>query len=160
MIPKALTGNLYISLRVCDKAAELEWPQCTQRLLGQHYLLFVVSQRPWAGNKSAVNQKCVSAWVWGNSHIHKQNKYAGGITKTGMRSILHENLKEKKKAGAKMPDVFINCAEHENKFTVWICILDNHPQQYPLLNTFEYANASQHKKPWQAVITWFQWLQL
>lgn len=94
--------------------------------------------------------------------MHKHNKYAGGGTQiqaSALRFILLWKSKEHN-ARNNEPDVTISSAEHVHKSTVWICTLANQPWQASLLNAFEYANVPLHKKPWQAVIMWFQWVQI
>lgn len=56
-----LLKEISTSVCGCDKVAELEWSQRTRCLLCCHYLLFVGRLCRLAGNKWAVNQKCVSA---------------------------------------------------------------------------------------------------
>lgn len=81
-----------------------------------------------------------------------------GIRKAGKLSDfmveIWKNRREKNQKRMKLmcPLTVQNMSTH----SLW----ENQPRQDSLINTFEYANGSWHKKLWRAAIAWFQWVQI
>lgn len=78
--------------------------------------------------------------------MHRHNKCAGGDDKYRQTPVLLWRSGRIRIVAKNECDAFINGSKHEHKSTMWICTLENQPRRESVVNTFEYANVSWHKK--------------